>query len=143
MEWIKNFLKGRSQSVLLEGHKSLSMPVLSGVPQGTVLGPLLLLCYINDLPNSVTSKIQLYADDVLLFSTADTLEECEQLQLDLGNLETWAKIWQMEFNPDKCQHLQITNKHNFVDFIYRICNCYIQKVNRAKYLGVVIDKHLS
>ena len=46
----------------------------------------------------------------------------------------------MEFNPDKCQHMQITNKHNFT---YRICNCYIQKVNHAKYLGVVIDKHLS
>ena len=106
-------LKGRSQSVLLEGHKSLCMPVLSGIPQGTVLGPLLFLCYINDLPNSLTSKIQLYADDVLLFSTVDTLEDCKQLQLDLDNLETWAKIWQMEFNPDKCQHLQITNKHNF------------------------------
>ena len=143
LEWIKNFLIGRSQSVLLEGHKSLSMPVLSGVPQGTVLGPLLFLCYINDLPNSVTSKIRLYADDVLLFSTVDTLEDCSQLQLDLGNLGTWAKIWQMEFNPDKCQHLQITNKHNFIDFTYRICNCYIQKVNHAKYLGVVIDKHLS
>ena len=83
LEWIKKFFKGRSQSVLLEGHKSLSMPVLSGVPQGTVLGPLLFLCYINDLPNSVTSKIRLYADDVLLFSTVDTLEDCNQLQLDL------------------------------------------------------------
>ena len=79
----------------------------------------------------------------MLFSTVDTLEDCDQLQLDLGNLETWAKIWQMEFNPDKCQHLQITNKHNFIDFTYKICNCYIQKVNHAKYLGVVIDKHLS
>ena len=69
-----------------------------------------MLQYINDLPNSVASKIQLYADDVLPFSTVDTLEDYEQLQLDLpGNLETWAKIWQMEFNPDKCQHLQITN----------------------------------
>ena len=85
LEWIKFFLKGRSQSVLLEDHKSLSMPVLSGVPQGTVLGPLLFLCYINNSPNSVISKIRLYADDVLLFSTVDTLEDCDQLQLDLGN----------------------------------------------------------
>ena len=91
------------------------MPVLSGIPKGTVysVGAIVILCYINDLPNSVTSKIRLYTDDVLLFSTIDTLEDCEQIQLEL---ETWAKTWQMEFNPDKCQHLQITNKHNFIDF---------------------------
>ena len=141
--WIKNFLKNRSQTVLLEGHKSLPKPVLSGVPQGTVLGPLLFLCYINDLPDLLISKIQLYADDVLLYSTVTSLEDCKQLQLDLHSLESWANIWQMQFNPDKCQHLRITNKHDFINFTYNTCNCNIQTVDHAKYLGVIIDNHLS
>ena len=83
--WIKNFLKNRSQTVLLEGHKSLPIykPVLSGVLQGTVLEPLLFLCYINDLPDLVILKIRLYADDVLLYSTVTSLEDRKQLQLDL------------------------------------------------------------
>ena len=70
---------------------------------------LLFLCYINDLPDSVISKIRLYADDVLLYSTVTSLEDCKQLQWDLHSLESWANIlWQMQFNPDKCQHPQVT-----------------------------------
>ena len=70
--------------------------VLSGVPQGTVLGPLLFLCYINDLPNDVTSRVKLYADDVLLYTPAvNTIVDCQSLQEDLDRLVQWADRWQI------------------------------------------------
>ena len=76
LNWTKDFLIGRSQAVLLEGHSSSSSEVLSGVPQGTVLAPLLFTCYVNDdIPSTVKSKIKLYADDILLYRTIHTDED--------------------------------------------------------------------
>ena len=69
LSWIKNFLSGRLQQVIINGHSSSYTKVISGVPQGTVLAPLLFLCYINDLPQNVISRVKLYADDVLLYTT--------------------------------------------------------------------------
>ena len=76
---------------------------MSGVPQGTVLTPLLFLCYTNDLPENVSSKARLYADDVLLYKTIHTKEDCLTLQEDLNILKVWANKWRMMFNPDKCE----------------------------------------
>ena len=84
--------------------------VLSGVPQGTVLGPLLFLCYINDLPRSIKSKVRMYADDTPVYNVINTIDDCFQLQNGLLLLERWANIWQMQFNPSKCEFLAVTNK---------------------------------
>ena len=67
--WTKDFLIGRSQTVILEGHSGSSSEVLSGIPQGTVLAPMLFACYVNDIPSTVKSKIRLYADEILLYRT--------------------------------------------------------------------------
>ena len=102
LSWIKNFLSDRSQQVVLDNKQSDSCNVLSGVPQGTVLAPLLFLIYINDLPLHVSSKIQLYADDVILYSNIYSMEDC---QCDLDSLTQWAHKWLMTFNPIKCEFL--------------------------------------
>ena len=72
LDWIKHFILQRSQCIVIEGQQSSSAAVTSGVPKGTVLAPLLFLCFINDLPNGILSKIKLHADDVLLYDTIHT-----------------------------------------------------------------------
>ena len=84
--------------MVVEGQQSHLTAVTSGVPQGTVLAPLLFLCFINDLPNNISSKIKLYADDVLLYATIRTEQDCNQLQKDLDALGKWADDWKMVFN---------------------------------------------
>ena len=143
LNWIKNFLTDRSQQVILDNKQSISCKVLSGVPQGTVLAPLLFLIYINDLPLHVSNKVRLYADDVILYSYIYSMDDCYKLQKDLDSLTMWSNKWQMFFNPRKCEFLRITNKKNFISFTYHINDCSIQEVTHAKYLGVVLDQHLS
>jgi len=104
-EWIIDFLNNRTQKVLVGGKISDPVNVLSDVPLGTVLGPLLLLCYINYLPNNIKSKTRICADDTLVCNYINTIEYCILLQGDLVELEKWAKVWQMEFNPLKCEFL--------------------------------------
>jgi hypothetical protein len=95
LQWIRHFLTERTQQVLLEGTHSSTCAVDSGVPQGTVLGPFLFLSFINDIPDSVTSNAQLFADDCLLYHVVNT--DQLQLQEDLHQLEKWEKTWQMSF----------------------------------------------
>ena len=98
---------------------------------------------INDLPINVLNKVQLYADDVILYSKILTEEDCHLLQKDLDLLVQWSNKWLMTFNPKKCTFLRITNKKKFIPFTYYINNSIIQEVAHAKCLGVVIDQHLN
>ena len=90
---------------------------MSGVPQGTVLGPLLFIFYINDLPNTIKSKIRIYADDMLVYNCINAIDDCIQLQRDLAGLEKWAKVWQMEFNPLKCELLTLQTKGHHLNLL--------------------------
>ena len=109
--WIGSFLSGRSQKVVLEGKSSSSAPVLSGVPQGSVLGPVLFLIYINDLPEYISnSTVRLFADDTLLYLTIHNSSDCTKLQDDLNNLQKWESDWQMSFHPEKCEVIHKTTK---------------------------------
>ena len=112
LNWISAFLTDRKQQVILNGETSQLQPVISGVPQGSVLGPLLFLCYINDIPSAVKSKIKLYTDDALLYRDINS-EDIIVLQEDLNTLSQWAKKWQMNFNPTKCECLRISNKFTY------------------------------
>ena len=106
--WINAFLGNRKQVVVLDGAHSSQADVLSGVPQGTVLGPHLFLAYINDLPESLrTSGCRLFADDNLLYCIVNKACDNDKLQRDLSSLEEWEK-WQMSFSPSKCTTIRVS-----------------------------------
>jgi len=143
-QWIAHFLHCREQTVALEGASSPSAPVTSGVPQGTVLGPLLFLVYINDLPTNVThSNARLFADDCIVYKIIRTQEDAAKLQEDLNRLQDWERTWMMQFHPDKCQLLRITNKRNVIQADYQIHDQSLSQADEAKYLGVKIQNKLS
>ena len=100
----------RNQRVCLDGDMSDMTAVRSGVPQGTVLGPLCFLLYINDIGDSTSSVLRLFADDSLLYRTITDPAACTQLQKDLTTLVEWSKRWQMTFHPAKCYILRVTRK---------------------------------
>ena len=144
--WIKDFLSGRSQRVVLDGQESSPKPVLSGVPQGSVLGPLLFLVYINDMCEQLSpgTTLRLFADDSLLYRTIRSLSDAQALQKDLNILQKWEIDWNMEFHPKKCQVINISNKtKNLITFTYNIHSIDLENVTVAKYLGINIDCHLT
>ena len=108
LRWTENFLTQRKQRVIYDGNTSEYAHVRSGVPQGTVLGPILFLVYINDLPDSAKSKVRLFADDAVLYRQIHSRADCETLQRDLDSLLDWESKWQMSFHPDKCKVMSIT-----------------------------------
>ena len=112
LSWLKSYLTGRKQQVVTEGAKSSWLSVTSGVPQGSILGPLLLLLYINDMPDVVSfCSISLFADDAKCFLLIRFLNDCVLLQQDIENLLMWSYILGIDFNIDKCKVLSITRNN--------------------------------
>ena len=143
LEWIRSFLADRTQPVVADGETSRPANVSSGVPQRTVLGPLLFLVYINDLPLRVKSTSRLFADDCMLYRTINSEADPKTLQEDLDNLQDWERDWMMSFNPDKYEVIRITNKRRIINSQYSIHGQQLQETNKAKYLGVTIDNKLT
>ena len=96
-KWISSWLSERSQKVVLDGQASDPVPVLSGVPQESVLGPVLILIFINDLPENIRSSVRLFADDCVLYRNIKSPIDCQILQDDLNSLAQWETDWQMKF----------------------------------------------
>ena len=130
---------------MINGTESDRADATSGVPQGTVLGPLLFLAYINDLPGCVKSTPRLFADDCLLYRTINSQQDTITLQKDLDNLQIWEQKWLMKFNPDKCEVLRITNKRkdNIINANYNIHGTILNFTTKAKYLGLTFTPNLS
>ena len=145
LEWISDFLHSHTQSVLVDGQQSSESCVSSGVPQGSVLGPLLFLTYINDLPNCISSSTtRLFADGSVLYRQVSSPEDATSLQKDLLACPPSLGIdMLMRFNASKCQVVQVTNKRNPFPAKYTIHGQVLETVNSAKYLGVQLDSKLS
>ena len=144
LDWVKDFLSDRTQRVLIRGTASTSQGVTSGVPQGSVLGPVLFLIFINDLPLNVISPLSLFADDSKIFTTIrsdDPNIGAEALQKDLDTIRDWAKKWKMEFNVDKCKIMHL-GKNN-PKFNYSMDGSNLNETLKEKDLGVIIDLNLD
>ena len=144
-EWLRTYLTCRTQRVVVDGRASQEVPVLSGVPQGTVLGPLMFLTYINDINRNISGTIKLFADDArgLLFRQIRSDADCLSLQKDLDTLYSWARKWRMQFNASKCHVLQITRKKSIITHDYSLGQDTLTVVPSHPYLGIEIDNKLS
>ncbi|KAK3095084.1 hypothetical protein FSP39_010107 [Pinctada imbricata] len=141
--WISTFLTQREQRVVIEGEASSSCTVDSGVPQGTVLGPLLFLCHINDLPKCVTSQVRLFADDCLLYRPIKCIDDQIKLQQDLESLELWALDLGMRFNASKCYLMSIARSKHPHQFRYTLDNHILEHVHDNPYLGITLSDSLK
>ena len=141
LNWIRSFLSGREQCVKVNGVTSGWKKVLSGIPQGSVIGPLLFVIFINDMPNEVKFNLcKLFADDCKLYGRVDSSGE-NKMQLDVTNLENWSRKWQLPFNATKCKVMHIGR--NNPNHQYTLNDHTLETSTCEKDLGVYIDNQLK
>ena len=145
LNFIKNYLKDRKQRVIIDNNFSDYENVLSGVPQGSILGPLLFVLFINDLVQVLDSKtnILLYADDTKIWCKISTIDDQQQLQHDIDELYKWSLRNKINFHPNKCKVLHVTLKRNRLDFTYKMNNIVLENSDHEKDLGVIVCDKLS
>lgn len=143
LTWIREFLTNRSQFVTVNRHNSYPLAVTSGVPQGSVLGPLLFLIYINDLPFHVSSNIRMFADDCVIYRTVTNTSAQVALQDDINHVLNWCDRWLMTLNPNKCKSLSFHRRRSPLTYSYQIANVALENVIIYKYLGVTLSHDLS
>ena len=134
LNWIQSWITNRTQHVVLNGATSSQVDVKSGVPQGTVLGPLMFLVFINDIAESVQSKVRLFADDCLVYRNINNSSDASSFQQDLNRLCDWANACQMLFNENVCivqpPYIHIKTRHTRSSLRSRLtsvstsCNAY-------------------
>lgn len=142
LAWIQSFLTQRSQFVTVNNSNSSFVKVASGVPQGTVLGPLLFLIYINDLPTYVSSSVSLFADDCVLYREILDHNDTCILQSDINAINCWSDSWSMKLNTNKCKVMRVSRQSHECPN-YFLNNAHLEPVSSYKYLGVHIASNLS
>ena len=141
---IYSFLCFRQQRVVVNGVKSDWASVLSGVLQGTVLGPVLFSLYINDITTDTDSETRLFADDCVCYREIKGTEDTVKLQEDIDRLGFWARKWGMRFQPVKCNIMQITRKRiKKINASYNLEGAVLDNVENIKYLGITITNDLK
>ena len=141
INWIEQWLKDRRQRVVVDGEVSSWKSVLSGVPQGSVLGPILFLVYINDLEEGVTGKILKFADDTKLFRKVKEIGDKQNLQDDIDKLVKWSEKWQMLFNFGKCKCLHTGSGNTGMN--YEMGGTILSKTVKEKDLGVTMNANMK
>ena len=145
LKWLTSYLKDRQQRVIINGAKSEWGSIKAGVPQGSVLGPLLFLIFINDITYVINRcKIRLFADDTCLYIEVDEPDQAaEALNEDLDKIQEWANKWLITFSPPKTEDLLITNKRDRPHPTLELNGQPIKKVKSHKHLGVHLTNDLS
>ena len=144
LNWFRSYLTDRRQRVTVLGVTSKQLPVYSGVPQGSILGPALFLLYVNDLLEAPTSsRAVMFADDTKLFSTIKSDYDVTALQNDLGTLEYWSTVSGLSFNQSKCKHQTLTRKKVPVTSSYKLDGSVVSISNNEKDLGVWVSSDLA
>ena len=151
LRFIKSYLKDRKQQVVVGGFTSAELPVLSGVPQGSILGPLLFVIFINDMFDCITdgTNIALYADDTKIWREIIYSHDHFAIQNDIDNLYNWSVKNKMNFHPSKCKALTVTKQYNilhnlpFTVFQYKLNGTFIDYVKSQVDLGVTVNDKLN
>ena len=157
LKFLVNYLKDREQCVIITGQKSCASSVRSGVPQGSILGPLLFVLFINDMPEVVSdgTSIALYADDTKIWRKIESWRDHEILQLDINALHKWSLDNKMKFHPQKCKVVPVAPHDKGLKdlfnrifplrkmFIYKLGGLELQYVNEEKDLGVIVTSRLT
>jgi len=142
-KWISTWLTSRTQRVQVEDCTSSIKKVLSGVLQGTVLGPLMSLLYINDIDTNITSSICLYADDCVLYRVIKSPQDRALLQQDLNQFVQWTQTWQMKLNIGKCVSMSCTRSPASTPAVYYISENALEIVDQHDYLGVRLHSSMT
>jgi ribonucleases P/MRP protein subunit RPP40 len=145
VKWINNWLTDRNQRVRIGNKFSSERPVKSGVPQGSVLGPLLFVIFINDIADGISSKLRLFADDCIIYTTIKEARDCELLQIDLNKICDWVTRNYMKLNEDKSQLIKFTTKRsiNQIKYNYIVNSTSLTRVKNVKYLGITVNSKLN
>ena len=141
--WVESYLSQRSQRVVLDGKHSDWIPVQSGVPEGSILGPILFTCYVADLPNQIQTSSLSYADDVKIFHRIKNPEDARSLQADLDRLSLWSKTWLLKLNPAKCKSITFTLRTLPHLAVYTLDGHQLERCVRVRDLGVILDTKLT
>ena len=148
LKWITSYLTMRYQKVVIGGEESETIPVTSGVPQGSVLGPLLFLIYTDNITRislSEGTKLVLYADDMLFYRKIDHPEDYVALQMDINSVNNWIKGNYLTFNACKCKYVLISRgrQHHCDPPELLLDSFSLERVECFKYLGILLNSDLS
>lgn len=144
LKWLEAFLTGRGQRVVVNGKSSSREQVTSGIPQGSVMGPVLFVLFINDAPDGILSRLYIFADDTKMFRRIQTVQDTLILQDDTDRMDDWSEDALMVYNAGKCTSMSIClTGQPRIQGTYSIANNTITVVEEEKDLGVTVDNHMT
>ncbi|XP_036227319.2 probable RNA-directed DNA polymerase from transposon X-element [Bactrocera oleae] len=143
LAWIRTYLTGRRLQVRVDGHLSSEYEVISGVPQGSHLGPVLFNIFVNDIGNNFASDFLLYADDLQIFRPITWETDIIILQQDINILSGWCRVNKLDLNVNKCAAVSFARSHSPIRTSYKLDRLEIAEVENIKDLGIIVDNKLT